>query len=112
MTARSFLIKTSKASNGLWRACGNSTAGPISGVLKTYECEAKEYILPPGMDETPQLTLKELLERMRKSGSVPLGTIAYNFNTDQLEFSLFKDVDPGEVNALLHRVGIRIKFSG
>jgi len=64
------------------------------------------------MDETPQLTLKELLERMRNNGSVPLGTIAYNFNTDHLEFSLFKGVDPDEVNALLIRLGIRIRFSG
>ncbi len=61
------------------------------------------------MDE-PQITLKEIMEQLRNKGSIPLGILSFSFSSEQLEIEVFHGVDPAEVNALLERLGVKVKF--
>lgn len=60
--------------------------------------------------EESHFTLKEIMEQLRDKGSVPLGVLSFSFVSEQLELAVFHGVDPAEVNALLEKLGMKVKF--
>lgn len=50
------------------------------------------------------------MEQLRDKGSVPLGVLSFSFVSEQLELAVFHGVDPAEVNALLEKLGMKVKF--
>jgi len=63
------------------------------------------------MGEALELTVKQVLERMGRKNKVPLGVICYNMDKEELQIMLFAGVEPEEVNALLHKLKIKIQFT-
>jgi hypothetical protein len=55
-------------------------------------------------------SLKEIIEKLRDKSSAPLGILSYSFASEQLEIAVFQGVDPSEVNALLEKLGVKVKF--
>jgi len=59
------------------------------------------------MEDPLEITLRELIEQIRDKKCVPLGMLCCNVEREALQILLLQGVDPYEVNALLHKLGVR-----